>query len=67
MAVREYKTIIVKRPSGFSVRYKPADVAGVLNREAEEGWRLAQAFPGWLGAWDNFFLILERERSEEGV
>lgn len=48
MASREYTTVIVNRPRGFSVRYKLPDIAGVLNRETEEGWRLAQAFPNWL-------------------
>lgn len=69
MATIEYKTIIVEPPSGFYLQYKPPDVSGVLNREAQDGWRLVQAIPGsdwltWLGyAWLSFFLILERERS----
>ncbi|HEX9737305.1 MAG TPA: DUF4177 domain-containing protein [Thermoanaerobaculia bacterium] len=65
MVAREYKTVIVTRPSGFSVRYQPPDIAGVLNREAEDGWRLAQAFPGWLSFWDKVLLILERERPQK--
>lgn len=65
MAAREYKTVVVKRPGGFYLRYKPADISVVLNREALEGWRLAQALPGWLGSWDTFLVILERERTQE--
>jgi len=65
MAAREYKTVIVRRPSGFTVRYKAPDIAGVLNREAEDGWRLAQVLPGLLGSWDSVLLVLERERPRE--
>lgn len=65
MAPREYKTVIVNRPRGLYVRYKPPDIAGVLNREAEEGWSLAQAFPNFLGSWTGFLLILERERVQQ--
>lgn len=67
MASIEYKTLIVKRPSGFSVQFRPPDLTGALNREAEDGWRLAQAFPSWLGSWDSFLLILERERTQKGA
>lgn len=65
MAAREYKTVVVKATQGFLPSgYKPADIAGVLNREALEGWKLAQAVPGWLGSWDTFLVILERERTQ---
>jgi hypothetical protein len=64
MATTEYKTVIVERPPGFYVRYKPPDLPGVLNREAQDGWRLVQAIPAstWLGlSWDTFLLIFQRE------
>ena len=57
----EYKTLVVTRPPGFYFRYRPPDVAGVLNREAEDGWKLAQAIPAWLSSWEKLLLILERE------
>lgn len=67
MVAREYKTIILKRPSGFYVQFKLPDIAEVLNREAQDGWSLVQALPGWLGSWDNFLLILERELTQRGA
>ena len=66
MASFEYKTVIVERPGGFHLRYKPPDIAGVLNREARDGWRLTQAIPSYLGLWDTFLLILEREPARYG-
>ena len=64
MAMTEYKTVIVERPAGFYLWFKPPDLPSVLNREAQDGWRLAQAIPdsSWLGpSWHTFLLILQRE------
>ena|GEM_PF-4635141 len=61
MPTTEYKTVVARR-RGFTLRYHLPDISGILNREAAEGWRLTQAVPR---PWDNFLLILERERDQE--
>lgn len=64
----EYRQVLVRRPTGFSLRFQPPDIEGILTAEARHGWRLAEALPlwpyGWFSSSAMILLILQRELKE---